>query len=52
MVIKKTRKINATVVKRTLTWSHFKFRERLKHKAREYPDCTKDPRATSARSAG
>ncbi|RHZ86056.1 hypothetical protein Glove_55g58 [Diversispora epigaea] len=35
MVRRETRKINSKTVKRMLTWSHYSFRQRLKHKAEE-----------------
>jgi putative transposase len=40
MVKRKNRKISGQTAKAMLAWSHCKFRERLKHKAREYPNCT------------
>jgi putative transposase len=39
MVKKAQRRINAKSVRKMLTWSHFRFRQFLKHKAREYPGC-------------
>ncbi|RHZ87106.1 hypothetical protein Glove_40g20 [Diversispora epigaea] len=35
MVRRETRKINSKTVRRMLTWSHYSFRQRLKHKAEE-----------------
>jgi putative transposase len=39
MVQRKKRKINSKVVRSLLTWSHYKFRERLIHKAKEHAWC-------------
>jgi putative transposase len=39
MVRKAQRRINAKSVRKMLTWSHYRFRQFLKHKAREYPGC-------------
>lgn len=36
---KTTRVISTASVRSAMTWSHFKFRERLKSKAEEYHDC-------------
>ena len=35
-----TRKINQKTARAMLNWSHFTFRQRLLHKAREYPHVT------------
>lgn len=37
MVDKRKRKINSKIARQIITWSHYKFRERLLNKAREYP---------------
>lgn len=39
MVIRRMRRIGSETAKGMLTWSHFKFRQRLIHKAREFPWC-------------
>lgn len=39
MVRRKERKINNKTVRNILTWSHYRFRQRLLLKAREYPWC-------------
>ena len=39
MVIKRKRKINSKTARAMLTWAHFRFRQRLIAKAREYPGC-------------
>jgi putative transposase len=39
MVQRQKRKINSKVVRSLLTWSHYKFRERLIHKAKEHAWC-------------
>ena len=39
MVNKKTRKISSKTARSMMTWSHFRFRQRLISKAREYPWC-------------
>ena len=36
MIKKETRKIKKEIIKQMLHWSHYQFRQRLKHKAREY----------------
>ena len=36
MIKKETRKIKQETVKQMLHWSHYQFRQTLKHKAREY----------------
>ncbi len=36
MVKKMNRKINIETTRKMLNWSHFTFRQRLKHKAKEY----------------
>jgi putative transposase len=36
MIRKETRKIGSETVKKMLNWSHFEFRQRLKHKAQEF----------------
>ncbi len=35
----KARKINGKAARAMLTWSHCRFRQRLLHKIREYPQC-------------
>ena len=39
MVPKSHRKIGSRTARAMLTWSHFRFRQRLLSKARAYPDC-------------
>lgn len=39
MVVRGKRVLNSKAAKAMLTWSHFRFRERLLFKSREYPDC-------------
>ncbi len=39
IVRKKERKINNKTVRNVLTWSHYRFKQRLLSKAREYPWC-------------
>jgi putative transposase len=39
MVRKKNRNINSKTVRSLLTWSHYRFRQRLVSKAREHPWC-------------
>lgn len=39
MVLRAARKINKKSVRMMLTWSHYRFRQRLINKAREYPWC-------------
>ena len=36
MVKRMSRKINCETVRKMLNWSHFEFRQRLKHKANEF----------------
>ena len=40
MVIKGGRKIGSKTARAMLTWSHYRFRQHLLHKAREFPWCT------------
>jgi putative transposase len=39
MVSKKKRKIRSKTARAIITWSHFRFRERLLSKVKEYPEC-------------
>jgi len=39
MIKRKERKINNKTVRNILTWSHFRFKQRLLSKVREYPQC-------------
>ena len=39
MVNKQDRRINNTTVRQMLSWSHYRFQQRIKHKVREYPSC-------------
>jgi len=39
MVIKGNRKVNSKTASAMLTWSHYRFRQRLLNKAREYSTC-------------
>lgn len=39
MVQRRNRKISSKTARSLLTWSHFRFRTRLLHKTREFPNC-------------